>query len=118
MADINFKCGSCGQSLDAEPGMAGQSLSCPACSQTVTVPKPRIVIRGKHPEKVQGEPTFPNPDAARAEVVLVDVKLTFNTVCSLTLKFFLASALIGIALAGAYWLITFLLRTLSGDWWK
>lgn len=37
MSDIKFNCPSCGQSLEAPPGMAGQLIDCPSCKKTIEV---------------------------------------------------------------------------------
>jgi len=113
MTEIKFKCGSCGQELEAEPAMAGDSMACPSCNAALTVPKPRVVIRRK--QNGSGIQAAVNPtsdtaggdpvDAGVMKVAVVAVQLPFNTVCAITLKVFLSITLIGLALGGAYWII-------------
>ena len=38
MADIKFKCPSCGQDLEAPSDMAGTKIDCPACNTVLAVP--------------------------------------------------------------------------------
>lgn len=46
---ISFGCPHCAQSLEAEEDMAGDSLSCPSCNKTLTVPRiqatPKLRLR-------------------------------------------------------------------------
>jgi len=41
MADINFDCPHCNQNLDAPPDMAGESIECPTCGESIGIPAPR-----------------------------------------------------------------------------
>ncbi len=42
MADITFRCGKCGQSIEVDAKYAGQSASCPACDAPVEIPSTPI----------------------------------------------------------------------------
>jgi DNA-directed RNA polymerase subunit RPC12/RpoP len=41
MADIEFTCSECGQTLEAPEEMAGESLACPECEAPITIPAPQ-----------------------------------------------------------------------------
>lgn len=38
--DIAFKCPHCRQDLEVEMSAAGQTIACPACNQSITIPQP------------------------------------------------------------------------------
>ncbi|HNR94665.1 MAG TPA: hypothetical protein PKK36_08670 [Kiritimatiellia bacterium] len=40
MAEVNFNCPRCQQSIEAPEDMVGESIKCPACGQLMTIPKP------------------------------------------------------------------------------
>ena len=41
MSDINFDCPHCNQNLDAPSDMAGETLECPGCQNSITIPVPQ-----------------------------------------------------------------------------
>jgi len=41
--DIVFKCSSCRQELEVESSAAGQSIACPACAKSITIPQPDAI---------------------------------------------------------------------------
>jgi hypothetical protein len=42
MADIEFNCPHCRQSLEAPEEMFGQQINCPSCGQAVKLPDPQF----------------------------------------------------------------------------
>jgi hypothetical protein len=40
MADIEFTCSNCRQTLEAPEEMAGEMVECPSCQQTIAIPSP------------------------------------------------------------------------------
>lgn len=56
--DIRFACQHCGQSLEAPPDMAGESIDCPTCQKSITVP----IVKPTHARS-----QYSPPEAARAQ---------------------------------------------------
>jgi len=52
--DLIFKCPQCDQELEVDASGAGSEITCPACSQTITVPNPE-------PANIVNIPTPPLP---------------------------------------------------------
>ena len=44
LPDVRFNCPSCGQHLDAPPEMSGNSIPCPSCQTSISIPSPRPLI--------------------------------------------------------------------------
>ena len=73
MSDINFDCPQCNQNLDAPPDMAGETIECPACQESIVIPAPpsaapagkkRVVLK-KKPSRIRttssAAPSAPKP---------------------------------------------------------
>ena len=44
MANINFKCPSCGDTLQATPDMSGDNIECPNCNNSILVPQTSTIM--------------------------------------------------------------------------
>jgi hypothetical protein len=69
--DISFKCPNCDQELEVDASAAGSDITCPSCSNPITVPAPpEATVTVPPPESAQAQPKvekhFSVPVHARA----------------------------------------------------
>jgi DNA-directed RNA polymerase subunit RPC12/RpoP len=96
---INFKCSSCGKELQADPRDAGFHVQCPGCSRIVQIPaaKPKATERAQeHSAPSAGQATVGRGSAQ--EVLITGIHMPFRAVLDISIKFWLASVLISLAL--------------------
>jgi len=59
MAEFEFKCEFCKQTLEVSDDMAGEIVDCPNCQKSITIPRPPL--RAVAPAPVAPAPAAPKP---------------------------------------------------------
>jgi hypothetical protein len=74
--DVIFNCPKCDQELAVDSSGAGESITCPACGESIVIPEPdnRVARAGSQdgaiPARIEGHPVNPISTSAAAKVEL------------------------------------------------
>jgi DNA-directed RNA polymerase subunit RPC12/RpoP len=73
--DMIFNCPKCGQELEVDSSGAGQEITCPSCSETISIPEPDAPGSRFRTEDATAPPTGPQPINAMAASAAAKVEM-------------------------------------------